>query len=137
MLTNLRTGAAYPSVDPSGRWLYFSGYHVDGWEIERIPFNPIAAPPAPRADSTQIEAANRQRGRAEGQVRAYSPLETLRPYYWIPVWDGPIAVPAHRKGETAIPRTEVLGTSIGARTSGTDLVRQHSYAVKCPHLPAS
>ena len=40
MLTNLRTGAAYPSVDPSGQWLYFSAYHVNGWEIERIPFNP-------------------------------------------------------------------------------------------------
>ena len=40
MLTNLRTGAAYPNVDPSGRWLYFSAYHVNGWEIERIPFSP-------------------------------------------------------------------------------------------------
>ena len=127
MLTNLRTGAAYPSVDPSDRWLYFSGYHVDGWEIERIPFNPIVAPPAPRADSTYIEDTNRHRGRAKGPVRAYSPLETLRPYYWIPRWDGPIAVSAHRRGETAIPRTEVLGTSIGARTSGIDLVRQHEY----------
>ncbi len=129
MLTNLRTGAAYPSVDPSGRWLYFSAYHIDGWEIERIPFNPTAAPPAPRADSTHIEVVNRPRGRAEGQVRAYSPLETLRPYYWIPAWNSPIAVPAHRKGETAIPRTKVLGTSIGARTSGIDLVRQHEYEI--------
>ncbi len=129
MLTNLRTGAAYPSVDPSGRWLYFSGYHVDGWEIERIPFNPTAAPPAPRADSTHIEVAKRSRGRAEGQVRAYSPLETLRPYYWVPAWNAPIAVPAHHKGETTIPRTEVLGATIGARTSGIDLVRRHSYNV--------
>ena len=129
MLTNLRTGAAYPSVDPSGRWLYFSAYHVDGWEIERIPFNPIAAPPAPRADSTHIETTNRPRGRAKGSVRAYSPLATLRPYYWIPAWNGPIAVPAHRQGETSIPRTKVLGTSIGARTSGIDLVRRHAYTV--------
>ncbi len=131
MLTNLRTGAAYPSVDPSGRWLYFSAYHVDGWEIERIPFNPTTAPPAPRTDSTHTvtEVANRSRGRAEGQVRAYSPLATLRPYYWEPIWNYPIAVPAHRKEETEIPRTEVLGTSIGARTSGIDLVRRHAYTV--------
>ncbi len=130
MLTNLRTGAAFPSVDPSGHWLYFSGYHVDGWEIERIPFSPTAAPPALRADSTHTaEVANKPRGRAKGQVRAYSPLETLRPYYWVPVWNDPIAVPAHRKGETAIPRTKVLGTAIGARTSGIDLVRRHSYTV--------
>ncbi len=131
MLTNLRTGAAYPSIDPSGHWLYFSAYHVDGWEIERIPFKPIAAPPAPRADSTHTtaEVANRPRGRAKGPVRAYSPLATLRPYYWEPIWNHPIAVPAHRKGETAIRRTRVLGTTIGARTSGIDLVRRHSYTV--------
>ena len=131
MLTNLRTGAAYPSVGPSDRWLYFSGYHVDGWEIERIPFNPTAAPLALYTDSTHTvaEVANRPRGRAKGPVRAYSPLETLRPYYWMPLWDAPTAVPAHRKGETAIPRTKVLGTAVGAHTSGIDLVRRHSYTV--------
>ena len=47
MLTNVRTGAAFPSVDPAGEWLYFSGYHVDGWEVERVRFAPDAAPPAP------------------------------------------------------------------------------------------
>ena len=47
LLTNVRTGAAFPSVDPAGEWLYFSGYHVDGWEIERLPFAPHLAPPAP------------------------------------------------------------------------------------------
>ena len=47
MLTNVRTGAAFPSVDPAGEWLYFSGYHVDGWEVERIRFAPDAAPAAP------------------------------------------------------------------------------------------
>ena len=47
LLTNVRTGAAFPSVDPAGEWLYFSGYHVDGWEIERVPFAPDRAPPAP------------------------------------------------------------------------------------------
>jgi len=47
LLTNVRTGAAFPRVDPAGEWLYFSGYHVDGWEIERVPFAPDRAPPAP------------------------------------------------------------------------------------------
>ena len=131
MLTNLRTGAAYPSVGPTGHWLYFSAYHVDRWEIERNPFNPTAAPLALHADSTHTtaEVANRPRGRATGPVRAYSPLATLRPYYWEPVWNHPIAVPAHRKGETTIRRTKVLGTAIGARTSGIDLVRRHEYEI--------
>ena len=47
LLTNVRTGAAFPRVDRAGEWLYFSGYHVDGWEIERVPFAPDRAPPAP------------------------------------------------------------------------------------------
>ncbi len=47
LLTNVRTGAAFPSVDPAGEWLYFSGYHADGWEVERVPFAPDVAPPAP------------------------------------------------------------------------------------------
>ena len=47
LLTNVRTGAAFPRVDAAGEWLYFSGYHVDGWEIERVPFAPDRAPTAP------------------------------------------------------------------------------------------
>ena len=48
MLTNVRTGAAFPSIDPAGEWLYFSGYHVDGWEVERVPFRPGHRPPRAR-----------------------------------------------------------------------------------------
>ena len=47
MATNLVTGAAYPSVDPASAWVYFSGYHADGWEVERAPFTPSAWPIAP------------------------------------------------------------------------------------------
>ena len=52
MLTNLRTGAAFPSIDPTGAWLYFSGYHVDGWEVERTPFPDDSAPAAPTPRSS-------------------------------------------------------------------------------------
>ena len=64
MLTNVRTGAAFPSVDPAGEWLYFSGYHVDGWEVERVPFAPDAAPPAPvlAARFDEVVAAAREVG---------------------------------------------------------------------------
>ena len=57
MLTNVRTGAAFPSVDPAGDWLYFSGYHVDGWEIERVPFAPDLAPHAPEPAARFDEGA--------------------------------------------------------------------------------
>ena len=137
MLTNVRTGAAWPSVDPSGQWLYFSGYHVDGWEIERLPFNPAAAPHAPRytADSTgaaagmvaaEVASAPEERGaRAGGQARAYSPASTLRPHYWMPY----TTLSLSGAGNGTTPRTRALGSSIGAFTSGVDLVGRHAYSV--------
>ncbi len=137
MLTNVRTGAAWPSVDPSGKWLYFSGYHVDGWEIERMPFNPNAAPPAPRytADSTRTAAgmaaasiaseADERGARAGGQARDYSPSSTLRPRYWVPY--ATLTLSGAGNGTTL--RTKALGTSVGAFTSGVDLVGRHAYSV--------
>ena len=63
LLTNVRTGAAFPSVDPAGDWLYFSGYHVDGWEVERAPFVPGSArrapAPAPRFAALPRDVAAR------------------------------------------------------------------------------
>ena len=137
MLTNVRTGAAWPSVDPSGQWLYFSGYHVDGWEIERIPFDPATAPPAPRymADSTHTAAgvlaaevettANEPGSRAGGQIRTYSPMRTLLPRYWVPI--GSLSFSG--AGSSTSPRSKVLGSSVGAFTSGVDLVGRHTYNV--------
>ena len=137
MLTNVRTGAAWPSVDPSGQWLYFSGYHVDGWEIERLPFDPVSAAPAPpySADSTRTAAgmlaagvattADEPPARAGGQIRAYSPMQTLLPRYWVPF--GTVSLSG--AGTDAKPRTKVLGSSVGALTSGADLVGRHAYNV--------
>ena len=136
MLTNVRTGAAWPSVDPSGKWLYFSGYHVDGWEIERIPFDPVSAPAPPySADSTRTAAGLSAAGvvtsatgppaRAGAPIRAYSPLQTLLPRYWIPI--GTLSFSG--AGNSTTPRTKVLGTSVGAFTSGVDLVGRHAYNV--------
>ena len=137
LLTNVRTGAAWPSVDPSGQWLYYSGYHVDGWEIERIPFDPAGAPRAPHftPDSTHTAAgmlakevaaaADEPRARAGGQIRAYSPMQTLLPRYWIPFGTASLS----GAGADAKPRTKVLGSSVGALTSGADLVGRHAYNV--------
>ena len=137
MLTNVRTGAAMPSVDPSGKWLYFSGYHVDGWEVERIPFDPDHAPLAPEhlLDSTDSAAGRTarevaaiesdSRAPAGGQIRAYSPLQTLLPRFWIPVGSYSFS----GAGSGTSPRTKVLGASVGAFTSGVDLVGRHTYAL--------
>ena len=70
MLTNVRTGAAFPSIDPAGEWLYFSGYHVDGWEVERVRFAPAAALPAP-APAARFDEAGAVSEAATGDASAW------------------------------------------------------------------
>ncbi len=146
MLTNVRTGAAFPSVDPAGEWLYFSGYHVDGWEVERVRFAPDAAPPAPvpAARFDEVVAAARDVGGTaprfdedaapppggeESAVREYSPWSTLYPRYWLPALRAPTATAPVTVGDVEVPRTEVLGYAVGGRTSGIDLVGRHFYDI--------
>ncbi|MCY4633725.1 MAG: hypothetical protein OXG04_04320 [Acidobacteria bacterium] len=152
MLTNVRTGAAFPSVDPAGEWLYFSGYHVDGWEVERVRFAPADARPAP-APAARFEAAASSRASPAGvpaaplsargvddtagaarrdarsAVRDYSPFSTLYPRYWLPAIREPPATAATTVGDVEVPRTELLGYAVGGRTSGFDLVGRHAYEV--------
>ena len=122
MLTNVRTGAAFPSVDPAGEWLYFSGYHVDGWEVERVRFAPAAARPAPapaarfegaassHASPARVPAApvtargvddtaGAARRDAPDAVRDYSPFATLYP------------TGCRRSGSRRRPRRRPSGTS--------------------------
>jgi hypothetical protein len=128
LLTNLRTGAAYPSVDAAGGTLYFSGHHVDGWEVERTPFRPeasVAAGPAiARFDPTMPQP---ERGQSEEPVEGYSPFPTLRPSYWEVSYSDPVETPAVTRGDTFLRRRELLGFGLGIQTSGRDLVGRHSW----------
>jgi Tol biopolymer transport system component len=129
LLTNVRTGLAYPSVDPSGAWIYASGYHVDGWDVERVRFDPDASgpapPPHPRFAPSGSPAPG---GEAEGEVQGYSPFPTLLPYYWQPRFrEAVVAPPATRSGVTA-PSAELLPFALGIETGGFDLAGRHSWA---------
>ena len=131
MLTNMRTGASYPSVDPSGTWLYFSGYHANGWEVERVRFSPDAAPRAPEADARFVlEDEDLARGSAQGEVRDYSSFRTLLPTYWEPLLREPVKTSPIQIGEVFVPRRQLLGYAIGAQTGGTDLVGRHAYGAE-------
>ncbi|KPJ84264.1 MAG: hypothetical protein AMS19_01320 [Gemmatimonas sp. SG8_23] len=127
-LTNVRTGVAYPSVDPEGRSLFVSGYHVDGWDIERIPFQPdgrsLAEPAVDRFAPT-IEQPDR--GAEAGTVDPYSPLPTLRPTYWEVSYGDPIEVPEVRREGSFLRRRQILGFGLGIQTGGRDLVGRHSW----------
>ena len=128
LLTNVRTGLLYPSIDPSGEWIYASGYHVDGWEAERVPFEPAeygpAPPPDPRFDPPDDPPPS---GEAAGEVAGYSPFPTLLPYYWQPRYRQAVVAPEAVRGGVTLPRAELLPFGIGAETSGLDLVGRHSW----------
>jgi hypothetical protein len=128
MVTHVPTGAGYPSIDPGGRWIYFSGYHVDGWEVERVPFEPDAwaaapeptsrfAPTRPAPDPVPLTT----------QHRPYSALSTLAPRYWEPLYKEPVVTSPVQTSEIQLRSRELLGAAIGAETSGRDLVGRHVY----------
>lgn len=127
--TRVPTGAAYPSVDPSGEWLYFSGYHVDGWEVERVAFDPAGA-----GDATEVlprfrtVTATTDRGALSGEVQSYSSLPTLLPTYWEVNLREPVESRPVRRDDLFLRSRELLGFGIGAETGGTDLVGRHSWA---------
>jgi Tol biopolymer transport system component len=128
LLTNVRTGAAYPSIDPSGDWLYFSGYHVDGWEVERIPLleaNQGLAPPA--VSRFALDGVPPKRGTHDGVVETYSSGPTILPRYWEVAYRDPVVTPSVESGGQTLRRRELLGFGLGVRTGGRDLVGRHSY----------
>lgn len=135
-LTHVPTGALYPAVDPEGRWLYFSGYHADGWRIERIPFEPRAGlaplPVDPRVvpssgsgDPPASPVAGARSDTVPGEIGPYSALPSLWPRYWLPDYGS--AEDAFLFGRGPV---EVFGPRLGARTSGRDLLGRHAYAVR-------
>ena len=129
MLTNVRTGATYPSVDPGGQWIYFSGYHVDGWEIERVRFDPESARVAPSPDARFASpGAAETPAPIEGELRNYSAASTLWPRYWEPVVRAPVEARARQAGDHFIQKRQLLGFGVGAQTSGVDLVGRHRYS---------
>jgi hypothetical protein len=129
-VTEVLTGASYPSVDPAGRWVYFSGYHADGWDVERTVFDPAAWPPASPAIA-RFDAPARpvalQDAQEAGQVKGYSPFPTILPTYWEPQFGSSVRTGTVRTTELVVPGREVIGPTAGVHTSGYDLVGRHDY----------
>ena len=128
-ITELTTGAAYPSIDPDGRWIYFSAYHADGWHVERVPFDPDGwAPTAsldPRFESGGRAAADAFAEEAGGPTRTYSAGRSLMPRYWEPIF-----LPSQ-----SVRSTDVVGYSVGIGIRGEDLVGRHAYQARVTYEP--
>ena len=130
MLTNVRTGATFPSIDPSGEWLYFSGYHVDGWEVERTRFRGPAAPPAPDVDARFDRPATTDRQASGEPMEGYRAGLTLAPTYWEISYSEPIAFAGVTTSDgDVLRRREGLGHALGIQTTGRDVVGRHSYSL--------
>jgi Tol biopolymer transport system component len=140
-ITNVLTGAFTPDVSSDGRTLWYSIYSSDGYHLERTAFDPSTwrdpspatrRPHADPADDVQTDAAapndarvNRTAGLNTSSVQAvarrWSPLPTLRPWYWAPVL-------TDRSG---------AGTFLGASSSGQDVIGRHAWAARLAFDPGS
>ncbi|GMR13831.1 MAG: hypothetical protein BMS9Abin29_2050 [Gemmatimonadota bacterium] len=121
-VTNVLTGVSFPTVDGDGEWIYVSGYHPDGWEVERLPFRPSSFfEPFPiKKDFAEggEGADGRFARRAEGEIGPYRPLKTLLPRFWEPLYRQGV----DRRG------FQILKPSYGVGTDGVDLVGRHAYS---------
>lgn len=120
-VTNMLTGAAHPAIDPAGEWIYYSAYHHDGWDIERVRlapgewFEPFAVDPRflPGAD----RSPDRFQAAIEAESRPYRAFRSLLPTYWQPLYSAP----------RRIRGRDVIGRGYGISTSGRDLVDRHAF----------
>lgn len=133
LATNVLTAAAYPSVAPAsvpgGPWLYWSSYHLEGWEVARTPFRPDDWPEAPAPDPrfAAADPAPPPAPDAGGPPRPYSPLPTLLPTYWEPLYEPAVESRPLRGGGVSVAARDLLGPSVGARSAGRDLVGRHAW----------
>lgn len=130
-VTNVLGGAFAPTIDPDGRWIFFTSYGAQGWEVERMAYDPEAwfTPFAtqPRFRSGGERAAARYGDRIDAPSTRYAPWRTLLPRAWEPVY---------RQGQDLFG-AEVVSSRFGARVEGIDLVGRHAYLVEGAYAPTS
>ena len=119
-VTNMLTGAAHPAIDPEGEWIYYSAYHHDGWDIERIAYAP-GEWFEPFADDPRFllgadRSPDRFQAAIEAESRPYRAFRSLLPTYWQPLYSAP----------RRIRERDVIGPGFGFSTSGRDLVNRHA-----------
>jgi hypothetical protein len=124
-VTNVLTGAMQPDVSPDGRWIAFSYYQVDGYQIARVPFEPgswrPAAPIRAEIEESPLPLADPARAMSAelAPAQRYSPFPTVLPATWIPNYDD----------------RETLGRGFGAASWGTDLVERHDWFASATLYP--
>ncbi len=83
-LTTVLSGALSPTTSPDGTTLIYKGWTVDGWELYRLPFAPLAAPAVVDADPTPLRLAPALRRVDVVGPRPFRPMSTMLPRSWLP-----------------------------------------------------
>ncbi|HET7563585.1 MAG TPA: hypothetical protein VFJ96_01225 [Gemmatimonadaceae bacterium] len=110
-LSRATLGLFYPSLSPAAQRIAAVRYEADGWHAGIAPFDTTGAEPTAldtaRFAPVAMGAAQLDTSRAHD----YSPWRSLLPRYWFPL-----------VGTTALD-----DYSVGAFTSGSDIVGRHAY----------
>ncbi len=104
------TGLFYPSLSPDGRTLAAVRYDADGDHVGLAPFDTAGAQPT-ALDPTFAAPPYPAAMHDTSPARAYSPFPALWPHYWLPV----------------VGVNSMNGTTLGAYTSGSDVIGRHVY----------
>jgi len=113
-VTNAATGIFYPALSPDGRTLAGVRYTARGYELGVAPMSWRELVGGGGTDSAVVATASTDRASSagEGSARAYSPIRTLLPRWWLPLAEAGL-------GD---------GTRFGALTTGSDVVGRHAYS---------
>lgn len=113
-ISDTPTGLFEPQLSPNGRTLGAIFFRADGYHVGVAPFDATRSAAQPR---TADAAARVDLGAVAidtGRIRPYSPWSSLRPRYWLPLFETGLA----------------SGYRLGGMTSGQDLVGRHAYAAQ-------
>lgn len=124
-ITRASTGFFNPEISPNGKWLAGLSFRFDGYHVGVAP-----SPGLGKRDELGLARSAREGcancrlavtipadSDAKLPIRGYSPWRSLAPRYWEPV----------------IGTSSGEGTSLGAATSGADVVGRHSYLAQAAY----
>ena len=112
-VTHMLEGAFEPEVSPDQTQLALVTYSARGYDLGRIPYQPEfwTLERGPSHQDLILPPVSLEPAAELFPVSPYNPLPTLRPHYWLPY----VGVDA-------------AGTTLGALTSGSDVVGRNEYA---------
>lgn len=113
-VTSLRGGAMYPEPSADGRRLAVTSYTGEGYDVFEVALDPAAWAAVPLdSRATPLEGAVTAPSPVSAiDDRAYSPLETVLPRTWTPLFD---------------TSDEIV--RVGAAISGVDILGRHLWGV--------